>query len=107
MAPIRSVATSPLYRRVTLLVECPIEPPDVWGVVETLWTVLYKAVNWDVNQIVIGPSALYTKFTTETLYLVTASDLFYTTDKELWALLAGGVPINANKVIWKLDRGPT
>ena len=107
MTPIRSVATSPLYKRVTLLIEFPIEPPDVWGVIETLWTVLYKAVNWDVNQIVIGPPALYTRFATETLYLVSASDLYYTTDKELWALLAGGVPINANKVIWKLDRSAT
>ena len=37
--------------------------------------------------------------------MITAADLAYTMDKEIWALLAGGVPINANNVIWKRDRG--
>ena len=78
---IRSVATSPMIKRVTLLLEFPVEPPDVLAIIETLWTVLYKAINSDVNQIVMGPSSLYDKFITDRVYLIEAGDYTYTTDK--------------------------
>ena len=96
-----------MNKRVTLLIEFPTEPPDVLAIIETLWTVLYRAVNWGVNQIIIGPVKLYDRFTVERLFLFEAADLTYTTDKPLWALLAGGVPVNANKALWLLDLGST
>jgi len=72
---------------------------------KTLWTVLYKAINWDVNQIVMGPASLYDKFITDRVYLIEAGDYTYTTDIEMWSALAGGVPINVNKALWLIDRG--
>ena len=36
-----------------------------------------------------------------------AADFTYTTEKAIWALLAGGVPINASKALWILDRSAT
>ena len=87
------------------MIEFLAEPPDVLAIIETLWTVLYKAINWDVNQIVIGPASLYDKFITDRVYLIEAGDYTYTTDKEMWSALARGVPVNANKALWLIDRG--
>ena len=81
--PIRSVATSPMIQRVTLLVELVAEPPDVLAINDTLWTVLYKSVNWSVNQIIIGPVAYYEQFVTERLFLFESADFTYTADKQL------------------------
>ena len=36
--------------------------------------------------------------------MLEAGDYTYTTDKEMWSALAGGVPINANKALWMIDR---
>ena len=60
-----------------------------------------------MNQIIIGPVAFYDRFISERLYWVEAADFTYTTDKPIWALLAGGVPINANKALWLLAPSAT
>ena len=74
---------------------------------DTLWTVLDKAVSWDVNQLVIVPAAYYDRFVTDRLYLFEAGDFAYTADKALRSLLAGGVPINANKALWLMGWNAT
>ncbi|MFM7989508.1 MAG: hypothetical protein ACKPKO_60360, partial [Candidatus Fonsibacter sp.] len=50
----------------------------------------------------MGPIALYRQITTETLYIISADSLKYTTSKTVWANLAAGVPLQPRKTLKKL-----
>ncbi|MFM7981611.1 MAG: hypothetical protein ACKPKO_20065, partial [Candidatus Fonsibacter sp.] len=41
--PIRSFATNPMEKRVTLIIDLPKEPTDVWEFCENLWVQLYRS----------------------------------------------------------------
>ena len=66
-SPVRSFATAPYRKRVTLVVEPPFEPPNVWEVIDTIWCGLFRAVRWGVNQIIAGPLALYERIASHSL----------------------------------------
>jgi hypothetical protein len=101
--PIRSFATTPIRKRVTLVLEMPHEPQNLWEVVDTIWCGLFKSVRWGVNQIIVGPIVLYERIITKSLLLVTSESLHYSTDKAIWSHIVGGVPVSATKVLWKLE----
>ena len=101
--PIRSFGTTPMRKRVTLLLEFEHEPTDVYSVINGIWGILYKGINWEFNQIMVGPVSLYRMITVERLYVITAQSFAYTTSKMIWANLAAGVPLQPRKALWKLD----
>ena len=101
--PVRSFATAPYRKRVTLVVELPFEPPNLWDVIATIWCGLFRSVRWGTNQIIVGPLALYERIVTHSLLLVTSESLDYSTDKSVWSHIAGGVPVSSTKVLWKLE----
>ena len=65
--PIRSFGTTPMRKRVTLLLEFEHEPTDVYSVINGIWGILYKGINWEFNQIMVGPVSLYRMITVERL----------------------------------------
>ena len=101
--PVRSFATAPYRKRVTLVVELPFEPPNTWEVIDTIWCGLFRVVRWGTNQIIVGPLVLYERIVSHALLLVTAESLNYSTDKGVWAHIAGGVPVSPTKALWKLE----
>ena len=101
--PVRSFATAPYRKRVTLVVELPFEPPNLWDVIATIWCGLFRSVRWGTNHIIARPLALYERIVTRSLLLVTSESLDYSTDKSVWSHIAGGVPVSSTKVLWKLE----
>ena len=101
--PIRSFAASPVERRVTLIIEFPREPPNIWEVLENLWVELYRAAEWEMKRFVIGPVSLYSAVTHHSSGVIQAESLNYTSSRTIWAMVIAGVPLGQRKVLWKLD----
>ena len=105
--PIRSFATSPVERRVTLIIEFPRGPSNIWEVLENLWVELYRAAEWEMKRFVIGPVALYSAATHYTSVVIQSDSLHYTSSRTIWATVIAGVPLGQRKVLWKLDPNTT
>ena len=96
-----------MERRVTLIIEFPREPSNVWEVLENLWVELYRAAEWEMKRFVIGPVALYSAATQHSSVIIQSDSLHYTSSRTIWAMVIAGVPLGQRKVLWKLDPSTT